>query len=78
MFGVDTKGKLLGLTNTSVSTVLLDGGEPRVSVFNDTTHLPGDPVRGEPGLDTRRARQARSDGGESGRAMARPDGGNAH
>ena len=49
MFGVDTKGKLLGLTNTSVSTVLLDGGEPRVSVFNDTTHLPGDPVRGEPG-----------------------------
>ena len=50
MLGVDTRGKLLRLTNTSVSKVRVEGGVPaQLSVFNDSTHLPGAPVRAEQG-----------------------------
>lgn len=48
--GVDTVGKLLRLTNTSLSTIRVSAGKaPSLTVFNDSTHLPGDPVRAEPG-----------------------------
>ncbi len=49
LLGVETRGRMLRLTNTSVTTIRLDDGHHEVSVFNDTTHLPGVPVRAEEG-----------------------------
>jgi probable phosphoglycerate mutase len=49
LLGVDGRGRLLRLTNTSVSTVRIDEAETQLTVFNDPTHLPGDPVRADTG-----------------------------
>lgn len=49
LLGVETRGRMLRLTNTSITTIRLDDGHHEVSVFNDTTHLPGVPVRAEEG-----------------------------
>ncbi len=49
LLGVDARGRLLRLTNTGVTTFLVDGTDPELRVFNDSTHLLGAPVRADPG-----------------------------
>jgi broad specificity phosphatase PhoE len=49
VLGVNTRHKLLRLTNTSLTTITVDQSGRRLSVFNDATHLPGSPVRAEAG-----------------------------
>lgn len=49
LLGVDTRGRVLRLSNTGLTRVHIDDPDPAVAVFNDTTHLPGDPVRAEEG-----------------------------
>ena len=49
LLGVDNRARMLRLTNTSVTTVRLDNGRKEVAVYNDTTHLSGDPVRADEG-----------------------------
>lgn len=49
LLGVDTRGKILRLGNTGVTTIRVDGDGNQVAAFNDTTHLPGDPVRADEG-----------------------------
>lgn len=39
------RGRILRLTNTSLTTWRLGDGDPQLVVFNDSAHLPGTPVR---------------------------------
>ena len=48
LLGTETRGKLVRLTNTSLTTWHVNDVGPQMSVFNDATHLPGSPVRAEP------------------------------
>ncbi len=49
LLGTNARGKLLRLTNTSLTTWRVNDVGPQLAVFNDATHLPGSPVRAEPG-----------------------------
>ena len=50
LLGSAARGRLLRLTNTSLTTWSVDGLGPQLTVFNDATHLPGAPVRSEAGV----------------------------
>ena len=49
LLGVDTRHRILRLTNTSVTTIRVQDGRPQLATFNDMTHLAGDPVRADEG-----------------------------
>lgn len=50
LLGTDTRGRILRLTNTGLTTFRhSDAGEDQLLAFNDSSHLPGAPVRAEEG-----------------------------
>jgi len=49
LLGTDIRGRLIRLTNTSLTTWRVNSSGPQMEVFNDAAHLPGSPVRSEPG-----------------------------
>jgi probable phosphoglycerate mutase len=48
LLGTSTRGRLLRLTNTSLTTWRLNSSGNQMAVYNDATHLPGAVVRAEP------------------------------
>jgi broad specificity phosphatase PhoE len=49
LLGTKTRGRLLRLTNTSLTTWRVNSSGEQMAVYNDATHLPGAVVRAEPG-----------------------------
>jgi broad specificity phosphatase PhoE len=49
LLGSGARSRLVRLTNTGLTTFRVERDGNQMTVFNDTTHLPGDPVRAEEG-----------------------------